>query len=327
MVGANARAAEFSNKLCNRQELGYKLVGYVAEDEVSRLTWESQGMSGKIVGMVDDIRGILERERVDEMLVCLSVEAKFGTVTHMIADARDLGIVLRIVPEASEAAVLKRLHIEEFENEFVITLFREQLLLQLLAKRLMDIVISTLVLIVLAPLLVLVALLIKFTSPGPIFFTQNRVGMNQRRFRLYKFRSMIAGAEERVHDLAHLNELDGPAFKIVNDPRITPLGRFIRKTSIDELPQLFNVLRGEMSLVGPRPPLPTEVKQYDWLFRRRLSVKPGITCVWQVSGRSDVNFQEWMDMDKRYVENWSLLLDLKILLKTIPAVIFCRGAS
>jgi exopolysaccharide biosynthesis polyprenyl glycosylphosphotransferase len=191
----------------------------------------------------------------------------------------------------------------------------------------MDIVISTLVLIVLAPLLVLVALLIKFTSPGPIFFTQNRVGMNQRRFRLYKFRSMIAGAEERVHDLAHLNELDGPAFKILNDPRITPLGRFIRKTSIDELPQLFNVLRGEMSLVGPRPPLPNEVEQYEWLFRRRLSVKPGITCVWQVSGRSEVNFQEWMDMDKRYVENWSLLLDLKILLKTIPAVIFCRGAS
>ena len=327
MVGANARAAEFADKLCKRQELGYKLVGYVAENDASKRAWESQGMSGKIVGMVDDIRGILERERVDEMLVCLSVEAKFGTVTRMIADARDLGIVLRIVPEASEAAVLKRLHVEEFENEFVITLFREQLLLQLLAKRLMDIVISTIILIILAPLLVLVALLIKFTSPGPIFFTQNRVGMNQRRFRLYKFRSMAADAEERVHELAHLNELDGPAFKIVNDPRITPLGRFIRKTSIDELPQLFNVLRGEMSLVGPRPPLPNEVEQYDWLFRRRLSVKPGITCVWQVSGRSDVNFQEWMDMDKRYVENWSLLLDLKILLKTIPAVIFCRGAS
>ena len=151
--------------------------------------------------------------------------------------------------------------------------------------------------------------------------------MNQRRFRLYKFRSMVVDADERKKELAHLNELDGPAFKIGNDPRITPLGRIIRKTSIDELPQLFNVLRGEMSLVGPRPPLPDEVSKYEWLFRRRLSVKPGITCVWQVSGRSGTTFDEWMKMDKQYVENWSLLLDFKILLKTIPAVFLCRGAS
>ena len=327
MVGTNARSAEFARKIGKRAELGYKLVGFVAESEESKQAWENEGQTGAVIGMVDDIRGILERERVDEMLVCLSVEAKFKTVANIIADARDLGIVLRIVPETSEGVVLKKLHIEEFENEFVITFFREQLLLQLLAKRLVDIGVSATTLLLMSPVMVITALLIKLTSPGPILFAQDRVGMNQRRFRLYKFRYMVVDADERKKELAHLNELDGPAFKIGNDPRITPIGRFIRKTSIDELPQLFNVLKGEMSLVGPRPPLPDEVSQYHWLFRRRLSVKPGITCVWQVSGRSGTTFDEWMKMDKHYVENWSLLLDLKILLKTIPAVLLCRGAS
>ena len=175
--------------------------------------------------------------------------------------------------------------------------------------------------------MIVVAVLIKLTSPGPVFFVQNRVGMNQRQFKLYKFRSMVANAEERKSDLLHLNERDGPAFKIENDPRITRIGRFIRKTSIDELPQLFNVLSGEMSLVGPRPPLPEEVKKYEWLFRKRLSVKPGVTCIWQISGRNNVSFDRWMKMDHEYIENWSLWLDLQILLKTIPAVLFSRGAS
>ncbi len=326
MVGANARSAEFARKICQRPELGYKLVGFVAESAESKQAWQFESV-GPIIGMVDDIRGILERERVDEMLVCLSVEAKFSTVSIIIANARDLGIVLRIVPEKSEGVVLRKLHIEEFENEFVITFFREQLLLQLLAKRLIDIGISATALLVLSPVLAITALLIKLTSPGPVLFAQNRVGMNQRRFRLYKFRSMVVDADERKKELAHLNELDGPAFKMGNDPRITRIGRIIRKTSIDELPQLYNVLKGEMSLVGPRPPLPDEVSQYQWLFRRRLSVKPGITCVWQVSGRSGTTFDEWMTMDKQYVENWSLWLDFKILLKTIPAVLLCRGAS
>jgi exopolysaccharide biosynthesis polyprenyl glycosylphosphotransferase len=326
MVGTNERSEELARKVSTRPELGYKLVGFVSESEESKLAWEQRG-KGPVAGMIDDIRGILERERVDEMLVCLSLEAKFSTVTKIIANARDLGIVLRIVPEASEGSVLRKVHLEEFENELVLTFFREQLLLQLLAKRIVDIGVSATTLLVLSPLLVVTALLIKLTSPGPVFFAQNRVGMNQRRFRLYKFRSMVVNADQLKKELAHLNELDGPAFKMGNDPRITRIGRFIRKTSIDELPQLYNVLKGEMSLVGPRPPLPDEVSQYEWLFRRRLSVKPGITCVWQVSGRSGTTFDEWMKMDKQYVENWSLLLDFKILLKTIPAVLLCRGAS
>jgi exopolysaccharide biosynthesis polyprenyl glycosylphosphotransferase len=327
IVGANPRSAELAAKIENRPELGYKLVGYVAESEESKQVWDAKEGKGQVLGLVEDLRSLLETERVDEMLVCLSVEAKFRTVAAIIADARDLGIVLRIVPDASEGAVLKKLHIEEFENEFVITFFREQLLLQLLVKRLIDVSVSVLVLAMLSPLMALVAILIKMTSSGPVIFAQDRVGMNQRRFRLYKFRSMVADADERKKELAHCNELDGPAFKMANDPRITRIGRLIRKTSIDELPQLFNVIKGEMSLVGPRPPLPDEVSKYQWLFRRRLSVKPGITCVWQVSGRSRTTFDEWMTMDKQYVENWSLMLDLKILLMTIPAVLFCRGAS
>jgi exopolysaccharide biosynthesis polyprenyl glycosylphosphotransferase len=202
------------------------------------------------------------------------------------------------------------------------------MLLQLLAKRLVDTSISLIALIVLAPLMLVVAILIKVTSPGPVFFAQERVGMNQRKFRIYKFRSMVIDAEARKKELQHLNEIaDGPAFKMKDDPRITRIGRFIRKTSIDELPQLFNVLHGEMSLVGPRPPLPDEVKRYEWLFRKRLSVKPGITCVWQISGRSNTTFERWMEMDNEYIENWSIWLDMKILIKTVPAVLLGRGAS
>jgi lipopolysaccharide/colanic/teichoic acid biosynthesis glycosyltransferase len=151
--------------------------------------------------------------------------------------------------------------------------------------------------------------------------------MNRRRFRLYKFRSMVVDADKQKTTLEHLNEMDGPVFKIKNDPRITPVGRFIRKTSIDELPQLFNVLVGSMSLVGPRPPVPSEVEKYEWLFQRRLSIKPGITCLWQVSGRNEVSFREWMDLDRHYVANWSLWLDLKILCRTVPVVLMGRGAS
>jgi lipopolysaccharide/colanic/teichoic acid biosynthesis glycosyltransferase len=171
------------------------------------------------------------------------------------------------------------------------------------------------------------AIAIKLTSPGPVFFVQERVGMNRRRFRLYKFRSMGVDADKQKTQLEHLNEMDGPVFKIKNDPRITPVGRFIRKMSIDELPQLFNVLVGSMSLVGPRPPVPSEVAQYEWLFQRRLSIKPGITCLWQVSGRNEVSFREWMDLDRHYVANWSLWLDLKILCRTVPVVLLGRGAS
>ena len=328
VVGANERAFQVADKIDGKPELGYKIVGYVAESPEVMEEWGGRENCDRcLLGVLGNLREILIGERVDEIIVCLPLEARFSDITTIVQHARDLGIVVRLMPAFADGALLRQLHVEEFEDEHVVTLFREQMLLQLLLKRLIDAALSLAVLIILLPLMVVVAVIIKLTSPGPVLFVQNRVGMNQRQFKLYKFRSMVADAEARKLELAHLNERDGPAFKIENDPRITRIGRFIRKTSIDELPQLFNVLSGEMSLVGPRPPLPDEVKRYQWMFRKRLCVKPGITCIWQISGRNNVSFDRWMQMDHEYIENWSLWLDLQILLKTIPAVLFSRGAS
>jgi exopolysaccharide biosynthesis polyprenyl glycosylphosphotransferase len=190
-------------------------------------------------------------------------------------------------------------------------------------KRTFDIFASSIALACLSPLMVVVAVLIKVTSRGPILFKQDRVGLHGRTFHMLKFRSMIANAEELK---AH-NEQQGPVFKITRDPRITAVGRFIRKYSIDELPQLLNVLRGEMSVVGPRPPIPEEVETYEAWQRRRLSVRPGLTCVWQVSGRNEISFEEWMYLDMQYIDHWSLAQDFQLILKTVPIVLTGRGAS
>lgn len=194
-------------------------------------------------------------------------------------------------------------------------------------KRAGDVVLSGLTLLVLAPILALVAVLVKMSSRGPVFYACDYVGYRGRRFRGYKFRTMVADADEKKAELLHLNHMNGPAFKIRNDPRVTALGRFLRKYSIDELPQLWNVLRGDMSLVGPRPPLPEEWAEYEEWQRAKLSVVPGITCYWQIEGRSDiVDFDRWARMDLRYIDEWSLWEDAKILARTVPAVLLGRGA-
>ncbi len=198
---------------------------------------------------------------------------------------------------------------------------------QMAIKRLFDITASAAGLVLLSPLLLGVALIIKLTSRGPVFFRQKRVGLHGKPFNMLKFRSMVVNAEELRARLEALNEQSGPVFKIKNDPRITAIGRFIRKYSIDELPQLLNVLRGEMSVVGPRPPLPLEVEKYSAWQRRRLSVRPGLTCIWQVSGRNQISFEEWMYLDMQYIDNWTLLTDLGLILKTVPVVVTGRGAS
>lgn len=193
-------------------------------------------------------------------------------------------------------------------------------------KKIFDLVLASIFLILLSPLMIVMGILIKLTSTGPIFFRQTRVGINGRHFQVLKFRTMVVGAEGQREAIDHLNVLDGPVFKAVHDPRLTPIGRFLRRAFIDELPQLFNVLKGNMSLVGPRPPLPSEVAKYQLWHSKRLSMKPGITGLWQVDGRSKfVSFEEWMRMDLEYIERWSLWLDLKILLKTIPEVLRCSG--
>ena len=193
-------------------------------------------------------------------------------------------------------------------------------------KRWIDIIGTLTILTVSIPIILVTIILIKVTSPGPLLFKQKRVGRGGQIFTLYKFRSMVADAEEKLGMLQHKNEIPGPVFKIKKDPRVTPVGKFIRKWSIDELPQLLNVLKGEMSLVGPRPPIPGEVMQYKPQYLKRLAVKPGLTCIWQVSGRSHIPFEQWMELDAEYVDNWSIGLDIKLLLQTIPAVILGDGA-
>ena len=197
----------------------------------------------------------------------------------------------------------------------------------LAVKHLFDFSVALVLITLLSPLFLVTAVLIKLSSPGPIFFIQERVGLNKRPFRLYKYRTMVADAEQQLSGLEDLNEVDGPVFKIKNDPRITRIGKYLRKTSIDELPQLFNVLKGEMSLVGPRPLPIRDVEGFtqNW-HHRRFSVRPGITCLWQIQGRSALAFENWMELDIQYIDQWSLWLDLKILLRTVPAVLRAYGA-
>ena len=328
IIGFNDEARNMAKRIEATPVLGYKIAGFISEHSTdSSSERESSGPHFPIIGHMKDLKTILENEPIDEIMICLPFMQQFRTVTEAVNLAQELGVVVRLFPDEATAKILARCHIEQFEGHSIVTMFREQLILQLFGKRVMDFTVSLFLIILLSPLLLCVAFFIKLTSPGPIFFVQPRVGMNKRSFKLLKFRSMYVDAEKRKAELAHLNEMDGPVFKIKNDPRITPIGRFIRKASIDELPQLINVLTGHMSLVGPRPPLLSEVNRYEWLYQKRLSIKPGITCIWQISGRNEVSFKQWMEMDRYYIDNWSLWLDIEILAKTIPVVLLRKGAS
>ena len=217
-------------------------------------------------------------------------------------------------------------HVDQFlRQNLSVPRHHEQIGADLL-ERLTDIALASLALIVLSPLMVLTALLIRLTSPGPAIFRQTRCGLNGRRFTFYKFRSMVVDAEDRLHEVAHLNP-KRIVIKIPNDPRLTPLGKWLRKFSIDELPQLINVIKGDMALVGPRPAIPSEVEKYKRWQRRRLRMRPGLTCLWALNGRDKVDFESWMKLDIQYIDTWSLALDLRIIVKTIPQVLLGRGAS
>jgi exopolysaccharide biosynthesis polyprenyl glycosylphosphotransferase len=239
----------------------------------------------------------------------------------------ELGIRTRVAMNIFPNRVA-RLEVEELEGvpflTFTTTPSNEA---QLASKRILDVAVSMMLLVLTMPVLLIAALAIRLTSPGSILFKQERIGLNGRIFTLYKFRTMIDNAHELRGEVNHLNEMTGPVFKAKDDPRVTPIGRWLRKFSLDEVPQLWNVLKGDMSLVGPRPPIPEEVASYHRWHRRRLSMKPGLTCLWQVSGRNDIDFDRWMQLDLQYIDNWSPSLDLKILLRTIPAVLSGKGAS
>ena len=329
IVGSNRRAIEFARSIQSKPELGYRILGFADEPwpgtaQLSRYSWS-------LVSNLEQLRIYLRRNIVDEVVLALPFRSFHTYASDIAAACEQQGIIIRVLyspfdlPNTSPMA-------EHLEGAAVIT--HQSGIVDgwpLLIKRFIDLTLSLALIVLLAPVLLLVAILIKLSSPGPVLFVQKRIGLNKRVFQIYKFRTMVADAEQRMKQVEHLNEVSGPVFKIKNDPRITTLGRFLRKASIDELPQLLNVLVGDMSLVGPRP-LPLRdyelftVDGQDWQ-RRRFSVRPGITCLWQVAGRSSMPFDRWMELDNQYIQRWSLWLDFQILLKTIPAVLRGTGAA
>jgi len=322
IVGTNQRAVELARILNSAEKWGYRVIGHV------RLNGEEEvGSDMKILGSVKNLPDILQRDNVpDEVIFTGNSQGELQRQEVMINLCQELGIKIRVASDLLPASASK-ISLEFLDNLPLITFSNvPDPGFSLVVKRVIDVTCAVLGLILLLPLMLVTAIAIKTTSPGPVFYCQNRCGLYGRRFPLTKFRTMVDGAEDRLWEIRHLNEMDGPVFKMRNDPRVTSLGSFLRRSSIDELPQLWNVIKGEMSIVGPRAPLLEEVKHYSTTQRRRLSVKPGITCLWQVSGRSNINFQRWMDMDLEYIDNWSVWLDLLIILKTIPAVFTGRGA-
>lgn len=278
----------------------------------------------QILGSIPDIERLVQKHKIQEIYITIPSER--GLINKMIASVRKYDVEIKIIPELFELVTSSVSFDHAFDYpciEIVRTPLRG---LNWFMKRSADFIVSAIGIILISPILLLVALAIKLDSKGPLLIKQKRIGKNGAPFHMLKFRSMVANAEALKASLQHKNEAVGPVFKIKNDPRITRVGRFIRKYSLDELPQLFNVLLGQMSIVGPRPPLPSEVEQYTDYQWRRFDVRPGITGLWQVSGRSDLPFEEWVKLDIYYIERWSLALEFKILLKTIPVVLKGEGA-
>jgi len=326
IVGTGPSAQWFADRIERHQELGLRVVGHLewrGSDGLNPdagLAAQSTSLTRPILGRVDEIDRILHDQVVDEVVICLP-PAAWGLIEAITRLCEEEGKIVRI-PLAEGAFDLPGAHHEVFENVPVLSLvYGPDRALGLLAKRLLDVILSALALLILSPILVLVGLIIRLVDGPPVLFTQVRVGLHGREFRVAKFRTMVPDAEELLDELADQNEVSGHAFKVTEDPRLSRTGGWLRRLSIDELPQLVNVLKGEMSLVGPRPPLPREVTEYDLWHRRRLSMKPGITGLWQVSARRQAEFDRWVALDLDYIDRWSLWLDLKIMVRTIPAML------
>ena len=322
LIGTGQKAAQLGDFVEAHPHWGFRVVGYLDDDNGGEIRRAGRW---PCLGKITDLEAVLMREVVDELIFIIE-KGRLGEYEDALIVAERHGVrahvSLDIFPH-----VLARPILEELDGipllSFTTTPSKP---LELVAKRGIDVALAAMFLLATLPVQLLAALLIKITSHGPIFFRQVRCGLNGRHFLLMKFRTMSAGAEERLHEVSHLNEMSPPVFKVSKDPRSTPVGRLLRRLSIDELPQLWNVILGDMSLVGPRPPLPEEVARYEPWQRRRLSMKPGLTCLWQVSGRNELDFDRWMALDLKYIDTWSPMLDLKILLKTVPAVLSGRGA-
>lgn len=325
ILGTNRRAVAFARQLDATPEWGYRVLGFV-----DRHWHEGAGVEKPypLCCSFDGLAEYLRHNVVDEVANYLPLRSFYEHSSRIAALCEQHGIFMRFDPEIFDLKVA-RARAEELDGRAQITAYCSPLEGQpVIMKRILDVTLSLILLIAIAPVLVVIAVSIKLTSKGPILFRQERIGRNKRRFFIYKFRTMVPNAEKMMSALEAFNEAAGPVFKIRNDPRMTPLGRFLRRSSLDELPQLFNVLRGDMSLVGPRP-LPLrdyEGFDQDWQ-RRRFSVRPGITCLWQVNGRSNIGFEHWMKLDLQYLDEWSIWLDVKILAQTIPAVLKRSGAA
>jgi exopolysaccharide biosynthesis polyprenyl glycosylphosphotransferase len=284
-------------------------------------------LQAPVLGTVSGLEQVLRERVVNEVYFASNAPQHRDEVQAGIRSCEKFGIPFAIPACGYRFARAKPAHEDAIPDGYVHYLSVRNKPIQRALKRMIDIGASFTALALLSPLLLATAIAIKLTSRGPLLFKQERVGQHGRLFHMLKFRSMVVNAEALKDKLLAKNEMSGPVFKMVKDPRITAIGRFIRKYSIDELPQLVNVLRGDMALVGPRPPIPSEVEKYEAWQRRRLSVRPGLTCVWQVSGRNQISFEEWMLLDMRYIDHWSLGQDLQLILKTVPVVLSGRGAS
>jgi exopolysaccharide biosynthesis polyprenyl glycosylphosphotransferase len=322
VVGTNPRAEEIARTIQLHPHWGLKVLGFLHPN--GDRPAELAGLP--VLGSADDLPRILAEEVVDEVLFVLA-RRQLDEFEESFLLCSELGIRARVALHFPHLKA--RVLLEELEGIPLLTFTTTPAApFPLFVKRLVDLVVSSLGLILLAPLMALIAAAVWLISRGPALFRQERCGLNGRRFTLVKFRTMDADAAEHLGDVAHLNEVDGPAFKARRDPRVTAVGWLLRRFSLDELPQLWNVVKGDMSLVGPRPPIPEEVARYERWQRRRLSMKPGLTGLWQVSGRADLeDFNRWIALDLRYIDQWSLWLDLKILLRTLPAVLSTRGAA
>jgi exopolysaccharide biosynthesis polyprenyl glycosylphosphotransferase len=319
VVGTGRLARDFADAVESRTGLGIRVIGHLA------VPGETPGnLVRPVLGSIDEIEQVFHSRVVDEVAVCLE-PASLRYRDPVTRLATDEGKTVR-VPIDPIGLLLPNAREEDFEGFVVRSLvFEEEHELGLAVKRALDVAGSCVGLVVLGPLLLATALAIRLRDGPPVLFRQTRVGLSGRPFTIYKFRTMAPDAEARYHEVAALSDTKGAAFKMLEDPRVTPLGAFLRRTSLDELPQFWNVLKGDMSLIGPRPAPPREVAEYDIWHRRRLSMKPGITGLWQVGSRLDAHFDERAQLDLVYIDRWSLLLDLKILLRTVPAVIGRTG--
>jgi len=326
IAGTNPRAIQFARDIQAKPELGYNLVGFLDEPWAGTDHFKQTGNT--IVSAFKNFQSFLRCFVIDEVMIALPVKSYYAQAAQIVEQCEEQGVLIRVLGNMFSPKFAHE-RVEHFGTHSLLTLQPGALGDQaFFFKRIIDILVSLPIVLMLLPFFFLIALAIKISGKGPIFFAQNRIGRNKRQFRLFKFRTMVPGAEKMLKDIEHLNEVEGAAFKIEDDPRLTSIGRLLRKTSIDELPQLWNVLKGDMSLVGPRPLPIRDFEEFteDW-HRRRFSVPPGITCLWQVNGRSRLSFEKWMELDMQYIDQWTLWLDLKILLKTIPVVLRGTGAA